>query len=212
VDYGRASETVPAHDDAVSCLCLNGDTLVSGSWDSTVKVWKMKPTGMGKVPISDFIDSETEIRSVDINSNGNIVVSGSEDGSISFLDLRTQHAIRTVQGHIEGVSRVKFTRDDSRVVSCSEDRHVKVLDLRGTDISLIDTKESLKAMDTDGNTLFLGGENGIVRVWDMARGIETCPLIGAKEEEPISNITVSTTGSLVVASTTGGSLHIWRKP
>ena len=38
VDYGRVSETIAAHDDAVSCLCLRGDNLLSGSWDSTVKV------------------------------------------------------------------------------------------------------------------------------------------------------------------------------
>ena len=39
VDYGRVSETIAAHDDAVSCLCLRGENLLSGSWDSTVKVY-----------------------------------------------------------------------------------------------------------------------------------------------------------------------------
>lgn len=39
LDYGRVSDTIPAHDDAVSCLHLIGNIgcLISGSWDCSVK-------------------------------------------------------------------------------------------------------------------------------------------------------------------------------
>lgn len=38
-DYGRKSNEIPAHDDAVSCLryLSDIDVLISGSWDESVK-------------------------------------------------------------------------------------------------------------------------------------------------------------------------------
>jgi factor associated with neutral sphingomyelinase activation len=39
IDYGRVIDTLLSHDDAVSCLKLRGDILVSGSWDTTFKVF-----------------------------------------------------------------------------------------------------------------------------------------------------------------------------
>lgn len=38
VESGRVTDSIYAHDDAVSCISLKGDVLASGSWDSTVKV------------------------------------------------------------------------------------------------------------------------------------------------------------------------------
>ncbi len=38
IETGRVVDMVPAHDDAVSCIALRGDTLISGSWDATVRV------------------------------------------------------------------------------------------------------------------------------------------------------------------------------
>jgi hypothetical protein len=45
MDYGRVTARVAAHEAAVSCLALQGDTLLSGSWDSYVKVWAMSSLG-----------------------------------------------------------------------------------------------------------------------------------------------------------------------
>jgi factor associated with neutral sphingomyelinase activation len=42
--YGRILERTEAHAAGVSCLDLEvqGDTLVSGSWDGEIKVWKLR--------------------------------------------------------------------------------------------------------------------------------------------------------------------------
>lgn len=41
LDYGRVSNYIPAHDDAVSSLAILNDLgiLVSGSWDCSVKYY-----------------------------------------------------------------------------------------------------------------------------------------------------------------------------
>ena len=38
IEYGRVLDTLAGHDDAVSSLQLKGTTLVTCSWDSTIKV------------------------------------------------------------------------------------------------------------------------------------------------------------------------------
>ena len=38
VDYGRILDTLSGHDDAVSSIRLRESTLVTASWDSTIKV------------------------------------------------------------------------------------------------------------------------------------------------------------------------------
>ena len=46
-----------------------------------MQLWKIRPTGVSKVPAAEFTDSETEIRCVDLDPSGNIAVSGSDDGT-----------------------------------------------------------------------------------------------------------------------------------
>ncbi len=45
--YGRVMERTEAHDAAVSALDLLGDTLLSASWDGTIKVWKLRRASGG---------------------------------------------------------------------------------------------------------------------------------------------------------------------
>jgi factor associated with neutral sphingomyelinase activation len=79
VDYGRVVDSVLAHDDALSCMDMSDDVLVSGSWDSTLKVWKVLPSGIDKVAIADFVDNDSEINCVAIHSH--LIASGAADGT-----------------------------------------------------------------------------------------------------------------------------------
>jgi len=54
IDYGKVLDTLYAHDDAVSCIRLASDLLISGSWDSTVKIWKHSPTGNQSFQLRPF--------------------------------------------------------------------------------------------------------------------------------------------------------------
>jgi factor associated with neutral sphingomyelinase activation len=209
VDYGRVSETIAAHDDAVSCLCMRGDNLLSGSWDSTVKLWKIRQTGVNKVPAAEFTDSETEIRCVDLDPSGNIAVAGADDGSIVFSDLRSQTHISTMQPHADAVTQVKFAPDGKRVITCSEDQHIKVLEVRGAEIVCMDAHEPIRALDTDGQTMFVGGESGIVRMWDIRSALES-HLDVVKADEPLSYITMAAQGDVMVSATVEGHISIWK--
>ncbi len=48
IPYGRVMERTDAHTAAVSALDLLGDTLISASWDGTIKVWKLRRGSDGR--------------------------------------------------------------------------------------------------------------------------------------------------------------------
>jgi hypothetical protein len=66
--------------------------------------------------------------------------------------------------------------------------NMQVLEVRGAEIISIDASEPLRALDTDGQTLFVGGESGIVRMWDIRSGLETHLDNDIKADEPLSCI------------------------
>ncbi len=80
VGFGSVIDTVSAHDDAVSCLCLRRDILISGSWDATVKVWQFKGNSLNRLPLAEFTDHDTEIHCVDVDTQCTVAASGAADG------------------------------------------------------------------------------------------------------------------------------------
>ena len=53
VDYGRILDTLSGHDDAISCIRLRDSTLVTASWDSTIKVFTLGLDGCGETGVTD---------------------------------------------------------------------------------------------------------------------------------------------------------------
>jgi WD40 repeat protein len=85
MDYGRVIDSHYAHDDAISCMALRDDVLVTGSWDATVKIWKCRPNGIEKVPLAAFVESDSEVKCIDISHDASLVVYGNEDGIFFFF-------------------------------------------------------------------------------------------------------------------------------
>eukprot|EP01132_Coremiostelium_polycephalum_P008629 gene8629-10620_t len=176
VGNGSISDTLSGHDDAVSCLKLYNNILVSGSWDSSVKVWKCNPTSSGinidKHPIADFIESESEIRSVDISPNGKLCIAGSNDGHLYFYDLNQLAMIRKMNIFYDATTCVKFTPDGTRIIASCIDGSVKLIGVEGSEIFSfnIDNME-IYCLDTDGSNLIVGTENGL-RLWSLTTGDE----------------------------------------
>jgi WD repeat-containing protein 61 len=56
---------------------------------------------------------------------GRFLASGSKDGSIFLFDIGTSKLIHTLQGHSMSVRSVKFTNDSQRLLSSSDDKHVR---------------------------------------------------------------------------------------
>jgi len=175
IDSGRIIDTLEAHDSAVSCMRVQKNILVSGSWDSTVKVWNIRSSNIEKLPISIFEDRESQVTCLDINcrdENVNIIAYGYEDGVICIGDLRSNSKINEIDAHKDLVKDLRFT-PDGRLVTVGKDHCLKVWNIEGQEIFNIDLSEVLNSIYTNGEQLLIGGEDGILRLWNLFTGEET---------------------------------------
>src|SRR6266567_2116199 len=101
----------------VYCIALsrNGDQIVTGSNDQSVRVWDAKT---GK-QLRELQGHTSSVNSVAFSSNGNQIVSGSDDQSVWVWDAKTGEQLRELQGHTSSVLSVAFSPDGNQIVSGS---------------------------------------------------------------------------------------------
>ena len=157
------------HDNLVISVNFSpdGKTLVSGSWDKTIKLWNVET---GK-EIRTLKGHDELVRSVNFSPDGKTLVSGSLDKTIKLWNVETGEEIRTLKGHDSYLSSVNFSPDGKTLVSGSDDNTIKLWNL-GTDWGLSD----LMGRSCDWVRVYLHNPNSGVREEDR----HLCDGIGTK--------------------------------
>jgi factor associated with neutral sphingomyelinase activation len=210
-DYGRVVTTIQAHDDTVSCLALRETILVSGSWDTSMKIWSILPTGLSPDPLIELSCLDSAVRTVHLNLDGNLALCGSEDGMLAIADTRTGSVVRTWSAHEDAISAAQFT-NDGRIISCSSVGTMKVQEPSTKDIFSIEIPNGFNCLTTNGTKLLTGDASSTVRTWDLLIGEEisrtkrTSP-----NESPITCIAPSERADCFITGSEDGTLTKWAK-
>lgn len=116
------NKTLSGHSDFVWSVALSSDgqTLVSGSEDKTIKIWNLD-TGQLLRTLNGYSDS---VRSVAVSSNGEIIASGSADKTVKLWNLET--GVRTFSEHSGPVWSIALSPDGQTLVSGSQDNTIKI--------------------------------------------------------------------------------------
>ncbi|OKH17730.1 hypothetical protein FACHB389_34360 [Nostoc calcicola FACHB-389] len=159
---GEYIRTLATHIYRVSSVAISPSGYVaSGGWDTTIKVW----------PKSTFTGHLKRVYSVAISSNGQILVSASEDKTIIVWNLSTGEKIYTLSGHSNLVNCVAISPDGQTLVSGGDDEKIKVWDLsNGQEIYSVNAHlDGVNALvfTPDGQTLVSGGKDTTIKVWRM---------------------------------------------
>jgi WD40 repeat protein len=103
----------------------DGQYVVSGSGDNTIKVWDFESGGL----LRTLEGHEGPVWSVSVTPDGQYVVSGSGDNTIKVWGLGSGRLLRTLEGHKSWVMSVSITPDGRYLVSGSRDGTVRIWDL-----------------------------------------------------------------------------------
>jgi WD40 repeat protein len=182
----------------------SGLQVVSGSDDSTVRVWD---TATGILQ-RRFVGHTKDITSVTFSADGQYIVSGSCDHTIRIWDMATDVA-QTEK--VDGVTSVAFSSDGSLIVSCSWDHTVRVWDaVVSTPLTTLSSHTAPVTSATfspNGSMIASGSYDATVCVWDVSNWVALHILEG--HVGVVDSVAFSSSGLHVVSGSRDGSVRIW---
>ncbi|KAJ7685656.1 WD40 repeat-like protein [Mycena polygramma] len=153
------------HDHAVRALAARGRTLVSGSYDCSVRVWDLV-TGACRWVLSGHTQ---KVYSVVLDPPRHQACSGSMDGTVRIWDLKTGRCAHTLTGHTSLVGLLGLS--PRTLVSAAADSTLRVWD---PDTGAL---QHTLAAHTGAITCFqhdefkvLSGSDGTLKMWNLRDG------------------------------------------
>ena len=208
ITTGQLKAIFAGHTDYVWSVAfsLDGDTLASGSWDNTIRLWdphrgKLKTTLIGHTD---------DVMSVAFSPDGNALVSGSWDNTIRLWDPHAGVLKRTLIEHSGGVGSVVFSPDGSLLASGGADHTIRLWDTNTWQVERTLTGHTnvvdVVAISPNGQILASGSRDKTVWLWDIHTGQLNRTLTGHTNN--VSRLAFSPDGQTLASGTDDG-VRLW---
>lgn len=182
----------------------DGQTLVSGSYDSTIKLWNLKNRQL----LHTLTGHEDAVRTLAVSPDGKILASGSDDLTIKLWDLKTQKLLHTLRGHSQKIHSLIISPDGQTLVSASSDRTIKLWNLETGQLLRTLTGHSGSVctvlISPDGKTLVStvdrtqANTDNAIMVWNLKTGKLLHRLSGHSED--VAAVFISPDGQTLVST------------
>ncbi|CAH2094467.1 unnamed protein product [Euphydryas editha] len=143
-----------------------GDHVITASWDRTANLYDVETGDCLQI----LTGHDHELTHASAHHSSRLVVTASRDTTFRLWDFREPiHSVSVFQGHTESVTSAVFTRED-KVVSGSDDRSVKVWDVRNmrSALATIRSDSSVNRVAVSGAGLIaIPHDNRQVRLFDL---------------------------------------------
>lgn len=157
--------TLVGHTNSVRAISGYNNILVSGSYDSTVRVWRIS-TGEC---IWRLVGHSQKVYSVVIDPKRNRCVSGSMDWKVKIWSLETGTCLWTLEGHSSLVGLLDLSYD--YLVSAAADSTLRIWDPdTGKCIHVLSSHTgAITCFQHDENKV-ISGSDGLLKMWDVRTG------------------------------------------
>jgi WD40 repeat protein len=199
-------KTLIGHNDQVGSVAIspNGQTLVSGSEDHSIKIWHLSTGTLVRT-----LSHSNGVTAVAISSDGQTLVTGSRDSTIKIWHLSTGTLVRTLS-HSRPVASVAISRDGQTLVSGSSDT-IKIWKMStGIVVRTLTGHsswvESL-AISRDGQTLVSGSWDNTIKIWNLSNGSLKRTISGHCKH--VFSVVISPNGQFLISSSLDNTIKIW---
>jgi WD40 repeat protein/serine/threonine protein kinase len=202
------SKLLAGHLDTVWAVSVipDGQGLVSGSFDKTLKLWSLKGESQ-KV----FLGHTDAVRSVATSADGRTMVSGSSDKTIKVWDMQAGNLLQTLVGHSGPVWSVAISPDGQTLASGSYDGTIKIWNLQTGQLlrTLPEHYDSVWSVtiSPDGQTLASGSYDGRIKIWNLQTGALLRSLTG--HTEAVRSVAISQDRKTLASASWDKTVKIW---
>ncbi|KAL4908340.1 hypothetical protein BDW74DRAFT_99934 [Aspergillus multicolor] len=153
------------HQHSVRAIAAHGDTLVSGSYDCTVRVWKIS-TGETVHRLSGH---SLKVYSVVLDHKRNRCISGSMDNMVKVWSLETGSILYNLEGHTSLVGLLDLKCD--RLVSAAADSTLRIWDPEtGQCKSMLSAHTGAITCFQHDDQKVISGSDRTLKMWDVRTG------------------------------------------
>ena len=157
--------TLSGHHNSVRAIAAHGDTLISGSYDCTVRVWKISNGDL----IHRLQGHTQKVYSVVLDHARNRCISGSMDNLVKVWDLNTGSCLFNLEGHTSLVGLLDLSHD--RLVSAAADSTLRIWDPEsGTCKATLSAHTgAITCFQHDGQKV-ISGSDRTLKMWNVRNG------------------------------------------
>jgi len=160
---GRCTTRIfKGHSNGIICLQFDDTFLITGSYDTTIKVWDIE-TGE---EIRTLTGHTLGVRALQFDDSK--LISGSMDSTLKIWNYRTGQCLNTLPGHTKGVISLHF--DSSLLVSGSVDKTIRVWNFdRGSCVTLRGHRDWVNSvkLHSPSRTILSASDDMTVKIWDL---------------------------------------------
>uniref|UniRef100_A0A1A7XJQ4 Apoptotic protease-activating factor 1 n=2 Tax=Iconisemion striatum TaxID=60296 RepID=A0A1A7XJQ4_9TELE len=174
VPSGKLLATLLGHTKTVlHCrFCQNGQTLITSSEDTTIRVWKWQS---GECKVLQGHKEQVRCFSLLFDSmNESSLLSWSFDGTVKVWDIESGERVQDIQAHQGAILSCHVSPDRCLFATTSADKTAKLWSFKSwqSEYTLKGHQECVRScrFSWDGRRLATGDDNGEIRLWSVEDG------------------------------------------
>jgi len=182
----------------------DGKYLATAGANKIVRLWD---AGTGK-EIVQMKGHKATVKSLAFSNDGKVLASGSDDNTVRLWNVADGTEVAVYSGHTLGVNAVKLSPDSKYLASGSTDRTIRVVEL-GNKTTVLHTPAAVTAIAylPDRNTLIAAGDDGFLRIWDIATGRELRRWKG--HDNSITHVLLGQDGNTLATAGLDKTVRLW---
>lgn len=210
IESGETVRVLQGHSSSITGMVSDGKNLFTSSTDMTVKQWD---TNLPNQYLIDLKDKEP--RTVVIDSKGERLAIGTEDGLLQIYSVLDQKLLATQQAHQLAIKGLAFSSNGQWLASASSDSSAKIWTFTNDELvedkdKLISHKAPVSAVtfSPDNKTLFTSSYDGTMGVLSLINAQQKFyPLYSDEKQQEINSVVAT---NEYVLTTTDNVARLWK--
>ena len=123
LETGECLKTLEDHADWVTSILIHNSKLITCSSDKTIKIWNLD-----NYQCIETLNNYSSVSCL-LSLSNDFLASGLGDCSINIWNLTEKNILKTIKAHTMWISFLTKTHDFTKLISCSDDKTIKIWSL-----------------------------------------------------------------------------------